>query len=191
MRKKILSKDKDYDLHTIKDHKVYTHQNWKSKLKDKFFPHKTLLINMELRNGFHKTFVIATGKRHFRFMGGAYVIDGSLKYYNISAKMWCLDYHQDFSIPFRREFPLDEVKKAIESSGISEVENSTNPVTLERFITAKIAEGVMKAGGIDAFFKQIKFMIIIILVACIGHLLLFMFKAGIFQNISGKIPGIG
>jgi len=159
----------------------------KDVLLDKKFPDRTMLINMELRNGMHRTFMICTKKDNFNFMGGTYLIDTNLKYYLIDSKIWCLDYHQDFTLPIKRQIPIAEVQKAVEASGICEVESATNPATLENFIKAKVAEGVMKGQAIDEFLKAIRLMLIITCVAVLIHLALFVFKTGMLQGV--KIPG--
>lgn len=160
----------------------------KDVLLDKKFPEKTLLINMELRNGMHRTFMICTQKNHFKFMGGTYLIDTNLKYYLIDSKIWCLDYHQDMTLPIKRQIPTSEIQKAIEASGICEVESATNPSILEQFIKSKVAEGVMKGQAIDEFLKAIRLMLIITCVAVLIHLALFVFKTGMLQGV--KIPGM-
>ena len=66
------------------------------------------------------------------------------------------------------------------------MEDSTNPSTLENFIVSKVAEGVMKGQQIDVFFKQIKLMLMITMVAVIIHLLLFINASGMMENL--KLP---
>lgn len=157
-----------------------------TKTKNKISSANKMLINMELRNGMHRQFFTFTQEPIFRFMKGCYVIDGDLKYYNVDAKCFALDYHQDFTLPIKRQLPASNIKKAIESSGTVEVENSTNPLTLENLIISKIAEGVMKGRQIDEFFKQIKLMLIITMIAAVIHLLLFINASGVLKDM--KIP---
>ena len=160
----------------------------KNVLIDKISPAKTLLINMELRNGMHRTFMIKTSKNSFKFMKGLYLIDTNLKYYKIDSKIWCLDYHQDLTIPVQRKIPIGDIKKAIENSGICEVESATNPALLQSFVKAEVSEGVMKGAPIDDVLKKITLLLAITAIASIAHLLIFMFKTGMLSSV--KIPGM-
>lgn len=167
-------------------------RTWRQKLahwwKERRNPHRTLMVNMELINGFHRSFIIVEREGGFQYRGGKYLFDSDSKYYNNDAKLWCYDYHEMFALPIKRIIPVTHVQAIVESIPSSEVEYSTNPKTLERFITAKIAEGIMKGQAIDEWMKQIRVMILIALVAAIIHLILFMQKTGMLQQLSGKLP---
>ena len=161
---------------------------WIDKFKERMYPHKTVLISMELLNGFHREFLVKEVDGGFRYRGRKYVFDNESKYYKIDSKLWCFDYHEDFTLPIRRKIPVSDIKKTLEHSSITEVEYAMNPSTLERFIVARIAEGIMKGQQLDEFLKQIRLILIIAMVASVSHLLLFMFKTGMFSKVN--IPGI-
>lgn len=152
----------------------------------KFRPQKTVLVNIELLNGFHISLVVKEKEDGFRYKGKMYVFDNELKYYNISAKLWAYDFHENFSMPIKRKLPLDNIKKALETSEISEIEYMSNPTVLERFVTSKIAEGILKGQELDAWLRQVRLLVIIILLAVIIHLFLFMQKTGMLKQI--KVP---
>lgn len=158
----------------------------KNKFKERFFPEKSVLINMELANGFHKTFMVIDKEDGFKYRSKKYIFDNESKYYNMDAKMWCYDYHEDITLPYKRKMPVGKIKTMMEQSGISEVEYMLNPSTLKRFTVAKIAEGIMKGQQIEEFFKRFQLMLIITMVAVIIHLLIFMIKSGMLQSI--KMP---
>jgi len=155
---------------------------WRDWWHDHMNPDKIILINMELRNGFHSTFLVAEKGEGFKYKGGKYLFDGEMQYFHLSAKMYAYDYHQDLSIPLRRRVPVGDIKKAMDESGITEVPYALNPKTLERFAVSKIAEGILRGAELDDFFKFIRLMVIIILVVVVIHLLLFAQKSGIFQQ---------
>jgi hypothetical protein len=155
---------------------------WK-RIKLRFFPHKSILVNMELINGFHNSFVVFEKDGGFTYKGRNYIFDDDLKYYHLGAQLWALDYHENFSIPLKRKIPLTKIQKTLESTDITEVEYMTNPATLERFTISKIAEGVMKGQKIDEFFRQLRLLLIITMVASIIHLLLFAQKSGILSQV--------
>ncbi len=161
---------------------------WKDTFKDKFMGNRTVLVNMELSNGFRKIFIVAESEGGFRYRGKRFIFDNESKYYVMDARLYCYDFHEDFSIPIKRVIPVADIKKSIEMSNITEVENATNPATLDRFLKAKIAEGIMKGQQLDIIFRQLKLIGIITMVTTIIYLLLFLFKTGMLQSI--KIPGI-
>ena len=172
----------------VKADKITTIKGLKTRFKDKFFPDKTLLVNMELLNGFHKLFLVVEKDNGFRYRNKQYIFDNESKYYIIDAKLWCYDFHEDFTIPIKRKIPVSAIKKAVELSELTEVENSVNPATIERFLKAKIAEGIMKGQQLDIVFKQLKLIGIVTMLSSVIMLILFLFKTGMLQSI--KIPGI-
>lgn len=161
---------------------------WKAHLLERLHPETTALVSMELLNGFHRLFVVKENDEGFQYRGKKYLFDNEAKYYIIDSKLWCYDYHENFTLPIKRKIPLTHIKKSLEHSNISEVEYATNPSTLERFTISKIAEGIMKGQAIDEFMKQIRLLLIIAMVTAVIHLALFMFKSGMLQSI--KIPGV-
>lgn len=166
----------------------FTMKYWKNHFLEKFHPETTALINMELMNGFHRLFIVKEKDEGFNYRNRKYLFDNEAKYYIIDTKLWCYDFHENFTLPIRRKIPLTAIKKSLEHSNISEVEYATNPSTLERFTISKIAEGIMKGQAIDDFMKQIRLLLIIAMLSSLIHLVLFMFKSGMLQQI--KIPGV-
>jgi len=171
--------------------KFLTNMYVKEWFKKKFYPNQVLLINMEMRNGKHDSFIIRANATSFKFMNGLYVIDNELKYDHLATGLYALDYHQDCALPIKRNIPINEIAKTLEASGISEVEYAVNPSTLERFLVAKIAEGIMKGQQIDEYLKQMKLILIITMVSSVIMLALFVIKTGMLKGIAGQIPGLG
>lgn len=161
---------------------------WKDKFKDKFWPHKTVLINMELLNGFHKLFLIKESDSGFKYDKKKYIFDNESKYYILDAKLWCYDFHESIDIPIKRIIPVTEIRKAFEHSKLTEVEYATNPATLERFIIARIAEGIMKGQQLDEVMKRLMLVCIIAAISSTLMLILFVIKSGMLKSI--KIPGL-
>jgi len=161
---------------------------WKQKITENMFPGRVVLINMELLNGMHRTFLIKEVNDGFSYRAKKYIFDSDNKYFNIDAKMYCYDFHESFTLPIKKKIPITDIKKTLEQSELTEVEYATNPATLERFIVARIAEGIMKGQQLDDWMKQIRVMLVVIMIAVIIHLLLFVSKSGMLQQI--KIPGV-
>ncbi len=190
---KIVQKQKDIkekkykSYNPVKADRIISKKGIITRLKDRLFPDRTLLINMELLNGFHKLFLVVEKDGGFNYRKKRYLFDNESKYYVIDAKLWCYDFHEDLTIPIKRKIPITEIKKAIELSNLTEVENSVNPATIERFLKAKIAEGIMKGQQLDLVFKQLKLIGIIGMLSSVILLILFLFKTGMLQSI--KIPG--
>lgn len=161
---------------------------WKDWWYERKHPATTSLINMELLNGFHKLFLVKEKDEGFKYRGKKYLFDNEAKYFIIDSKLWAYDYHETFSLPIKRVIPVTNIRKTIEQSGVSEVEYATNPATLERFAVSKIAEGIMRGAELDAVFKFLKLMSVIILVVVVLHLVLFAQKSGVLSQVA--IPGV-
>lgn len=165
----------------------------KDKLMDWLFPKRKLnqlLINMELRTGDHTYFFIDPTKAdNFTFKTGTYVIDAQLKYYNIQSRCYTLDYHQDMSIPVIRRVDVNELKQAIKAyhtaKGEDHIINTTNPSLLKEFINSKVLEGVMRGQQISEWIKKV--MVLMIIAVIIGglHLILFVVKSGMLNELTG------
>lgn len=149
-------------------------------------PYKNILVNMELRNGHHVSFIEPLAGQSFKFMGGEYIFDEDVKYFHISSGLWACDYHQDFSLPVKRKLPINEVSKTIKSMSNCEVELMLNPATLEQFVKSKIAEFLMKAIIVDEYLKSMKLIVFITMIATLILLVLFIYKTGMLQGISLK-----
>lgn len=162
---------------------------WKGFFMDKYFPEKIVLVNMELVNGFHRTFVVKEKEEGFQFNKKKYLFDDDNKYYNMDAKLYSFDYHEGITLPIKRKIPVTDIKKVIESTEGIDVEYAVNPATLQRFMTAKLAEGVMKGTQLDEFFRKIQMFLIITMVAVLIHFALFVYGSGMLQNI--KVPFVG
>jgi hypothetical protein len=158
-----------------------------NRIKSKMFAGRKYAINMELRNGKHRTFQITPKKDNFNFEGGTYIIDQSLAYDNLDCKTYMLDYHQDFSLPIRRTIPVSDVKRAIEETGMVEVESATNPIALKRILEADVGGGIARSTAIPEFIKQFKLMIGIAMVASVLMLLLFVIKSGMLSSVTGSL----
>jgi len=168
--------------------KWFSFKRLKNKLKEKFFESSIVIINMELINGMHKSFYVKGKHEGFSFMKGRYVFDEDLKYYNIDMRSYCYDYHQGLAIPIKRKIPLKDIRDVIMNANITEIEYATNPSSLENFMVAKVAEGIMRGQQIDEFLKQNRLIWIITMVASVIMLILFVWKTGMMANV--HIPGI-
>ena len=156
---------------------------WKEHFKEKYFSAKIVLINIELVNGFHRSMVVIENDGGFKFRDKKYIFDDDSKYYNMDAKLYCFDYHENLALPIKRKIPVTAIKKTIESTDDIDIEYAINPSTLQRFMTAKIAEGVMKGTMLDEFLRKLQMFIIVIMVAVLVHLMLFLYASGILENI--------
>jgi len=143
--------------------------------KDKHRTTKTMMINMELRNGTHCHFLIILERPYFVFEESVYVIDDDYKYYCTSSKIYMLDYHQDCSLPIRRKFSLNDILSGIKSNDL-EINNSVNPSTLRRVLDSHIIQSAVKGAELGEWIKFIKTMIIINVIGVILILILTLLK---------------
>jgi len=153
-------------------------------LKAKFNQDKTMLIKMELNNGFHTQFIGFLKKDYFVYKKGTYVVEDEFKYYDLSASMWALDYHESFSLPIQRKLNITEIKRQIVGKGVTDIDRAINPKTLEQFIESQVIEKVMRGQELDNIFKFIKIMLIIVAIACVLHLMLFVKVSGLLDNVN-------
>jgi hypothetical protein len=150
----------------------------------------TVLIHFELKNGFHRQFLAKEDtKGGFRYKDNMYIFDQSLKYYDIDAALWCYDFHEDFSLPIKRSVPIEELKKYIYTSKVTDIEYATNPKLLEKFVDSKIIEAIMRGAQLDEWMKQMRVLIIITLFVSSLMLILFVWKSGMLSQV--KLPGFG
>ena len=175
------------NYHALKTGKSkFSYKYWRDLMLDRRHHDKTLLINMELRTGFHKTFIIKNIEGEFKYLGNTYIIDNELKTFNLSSKLYQLDYHEDLTIPVKRVIPVDHIKKNIKASQIVPSQ-ATNPSLIKKFIMSKILESLMKGGQFLESLRKFSFYLIIILTISAIHLALFVYGSGMLDSI--KIPG--
>lgn len=153
-------------------------------IKDKLTPSKTMLIHMELRNGFHVQFIVSLKDNSFKYQKGEYIIDNTLKYYDIAAKFWCLDYHQDFPVPIARRIDVDKHKKIVRGMGITDIDTAFNPMTLRQFIESEVIQKVMKGQEMDNVFKFLKFVTITTLILSLITTLILIQSSGMLANMN-------
>ena len=150
----------------------------------KLYPERKFIINMELMNGDFTTFQVFTKKNYFKYLDGTYLIDSALKYYNLGAKAWCLDYHQGLAIPVKKQIPVDDIKTAIEQSGLYEIENSTNPSALTKLLEANLGEGIANSSQMPDFIKKMQLLLIVTCLSSVAMLVLYVIKSGMLQQIN-------
>ncbi len=170
----------------IKSKSKFSYGYWRAWFLDKYFPTNIVLVHMELTNGFHRQFIVKEKDEGFVFKSKKYLFDDESKYYNIDAKLYTFDYHENITLPIKRKIPVSAIKKTLESLDEIDIEYAVNPSTLQRFMTAKIAEGVMKGTQLDAFMQKLNMFILVIMITVLVHLVLFLYASGILQNI--KLP---
>lgn len=187
----IIKKDRDKDTRIkpfdLVKKKKTTLAYYVQKVKEFFFPDRMVLIQMEYANGFHDSFLVVGTDSGFRLHGRKYLFDDKEKYYHLTARYWCYDYHENFALPLRRKIPVNEIKATIEQEEGIEYEYAVNPSSLMRFITAKIAEGIMQGQDIPELIRRIFLILVILLILVAGHVLLFAYKTGMFQQIKGIV----
>jgi len=187
------TKYKDYNaLRTNK--KILNFRYWKDLMLDKKHPDKTLLINMEMTNGFHRTFLIKQMDNSFKYNGKTYIIDNQLKYYNLDSKLYQLDYHENLTIPAKRNIDVEYILNTLKSRNQIPGKNiipieATNPALIEKFVQSKLLESLMKGGQFIESLKKFGFYLILILAISAIHFFVFIYASGMLQNLN--VPGIG
>ena len=160
-----------------------------AKFKDGLFPGDSYLINMECRNGNFTLLNISTPDDFFEYELGIYILDDDAKYYMQSAKMWCLDYHQDFALPIKRKIHVNKILKDIKDTSVIDVEKATNPGLIKNFIDKQVIQQAIKgAGKLQEELNLLKILIIIVLIVSVIALIVLLKGSGMLNNI--HIPGM-
>src|SRR3989304_7870107 len=94
----------------------FTLKYWKDKkILDKEL-HRANLIHMELNNGMHRTFLVKETNQGFYYFDKRYIFDLKMRYYDIDADLFCYDFHEGLTFPFKRNFPATDIKRTLEKS---------------------------------------------------------------------------
>jgi hypothetical protein len=157
------------------------------KMRLRFKPQKIIMINMELVNGDHVHFIVVVDQSHFVWKSKTYIVDEQIRYYDMTYKLWCLDYHENFCVPIQRKIPVEEIKKQCHGEGITDVDSAFNPVTLKLFIESQVIQKVIKGADLDKVMDFMKRMLILILVVTAITLFIVLKASGALSNL--HIPG--
>lgn len=164
-------------------------QGFWARLKLKLFwgriKKESIMVHMEMTNGIHTHFIAKVYKNAFEWQGKTFITDDTLKYYDTSAKLYCLDYHEDICMPIRRKIDVNSIKKTISLPGVTDVDNAINPTTLRLFIESEIAQKILKGEDLEAIFGLLKKLLMITMIVGIITLLLVLNMSGVFKNVMG------
>jgi hypothetical protein len=145
---------------------------------------RTFLIYMERASGKHEQFTIKTEMDSFIFENKRYLIDEEYKFEDISAKLWCLRYHETLCLPVSSRIPANQlirasegqtakiydalihhdderVRKAMAEIPKNDIVFALNPENMERFLQSKIIEKVIKGSEMEDIFNFLKIMTIV------------------------------
>ena len=148
-----LSKEKD-----MKGKKRFGIIPSKGMLIDKFFPSKTLLVEMYHVNGTVSHFILKTGINKFSYKGNGYVIDEERKVYNNSSKLYMMRYHESFVMPFSVNINGQEMKDKVlnsEDANLIQVSTSFNPYVLPGVLKGEYAKGVIQGAEVSDMLKKV------------------------------------
>src|SRR4030067_3711527 len=159
-----------------------------SRIKLKFSRDRQYLINMELRNGKHTSFIVKCDAG-FDFEDGLYLIDDSLKYEHLASGLYALDYHQDIALPIVRKIDISQIKQAVKKdknlTGAADIDMAMNPRTLVYFLKSKIAQMILHGVEIGSTLKTLKILMGIVIAVSLIHFLLFLNETGIIARLTG------
>ncbi len=93
--------------------------------------------------------------------------DELFKYVQMFEKKLIPMLEDDSKKGIKRKIPLNDIKETIENSGITQVENSINPIVLERVIKSEIIQAILQGSALGRLFRVLLILIIIILIAVV------------------------
>lgn len=178
-----------------------------SKLVKKF-PHKVVLVRMEMNNGTHRELLVKEDASGVTLNGARYVFDLENRYWVVDSMIWAYDFHESLSISIKttlkpndkliefvallekesragikKNIPINDLKETIEQSGITQVENSINPIVLERVIKSEIIQAILQGSAIGRLFRVVLIIIIIILLVVVVDVVIDFFSSDIPKEI--------
>lgn len=157
----------------------------KNKIKERKL-HTIVLIRMELANGFHKEFLAKIYNNSFIYNNKTYVIDETMKYWIIEARLYAYDYHEKIALPIKRIIDTKKIRDTVKSiKEYQDIELSINPSTLKQFVDSEIAKQVLKAGQLDDFMRQMRLIGFITMITVILHIMYYLYQTGAFSGLTG------
>lgn len=189
-------------------------KNWRLKRMAKKSPDKVVLVRMEMNNGTHREFLVKDDAFGFVFNHGRYAFDLETKYYVVDSNLWAYDFHESMSISLsntlkltpelikfveeleddsrksiKRKIPINVIKETVEQSGITEVENSINPIVLERLIKSQIIQAILQGSALGRLFKVVLIIGIITLIVISIDLIIDFIDSSLASEIGLKKGG--
>jgi len=155
-------------------------KGWKNKLRERFKPSRTMLIEMSHANGTISHFTLSTNIHKFQWNNMAYIVDEDRKLYANTSKVYMLRYHEGFALPYEIEITASKFKKALplDNPDIKEISTSYNPFVLKDILKFEYAKGVIQGAEVHEFIKKSFLLLIIIGAIQIAHLALAAYKGG-------------
>ena len=153
---------------------------------------RSIIVNLELINGNHTSFVVLEKNGGFKFKGKLYLFDNESKYYHVTGRSYCYDYHENICLPLKRKIPAEMITSFLEDK-YPDIQYAINPQLLEAFETSNIIEGILKGASLEKWMRMIFIILIIILVLVVIFMIMFMFKTGMFnavKNFAGSATGM-
>ena len=123
------------------------------KFKDRFFPTKTILIEVKHYNGTISNFTIKTDKHKFTYNDCVYIIDEDMKTFCNTSKMYLLRFHEGFALPYKVSVNASEFKKNLPDDYL-EISTSYNPWLLKDVLKFEYAKGVIQGGQLPELVKR-------------------------------------
>jgi hypothetical protein len=154
--------------------------NWWKKGRTK----RVVMVNMELKNGNHRSFIVYTSENGFSYNKARYLFDNESSYYNVDFRFWCFDYHEDFVLPIKKTVPIKEIKDMIDMD-YHEISHSVNPNTIENFIVSEIAKNIMSGASVWEFLRNARLIWVVELILGIVNFLLLLNLSGVFDKLKG------
>jgi hypothetical protein len=159
-------------------------QFWRTYYYLNFKRAEIMLIEMELATGDIYTFITPIKANSFEFKKKVYVIDESIKKYDINSKIYRLRYFENLSLPVDESLPVKDLKSAIQNKEKNQKDTiyyALNPQLLHEFLHSDVLKSMMQAGEITAFFKNIRMWVIVATISSVIHLILYAQKSGLLN----------
>lgn len=150
---------------------------------------KCVLVNMQMKSGKRDFFVVSGDASDFSHKGKTYILSDYGRYHIPSLDMMAYDFHEDISLPILHNIGSDDIKRAVNESGI-ECNRQIDPLILDDYIKAKISQNVIASGAkLHSYLGLILILVIILLAELTIFFIIFVVKTGMLSQLKTGIMG--
>jgi hypothetical protein len=134
-----------------------------------------LLINMERVNGEHETFFINLDLNSFIWEKNTYMVDINTRYYSVQGKCFCLDYHEQYTLPIKRAIPIKDIRNQI-TNAYPQISFASDPNLLKLFVESDVIKKILQGSAIEDMFNLFKILMFVNLIIGFITLMVVIFK---------------
>jgi hypothetical protein len=130
---------------------------------------------MERVNGEHETFFINLDLNSFIWEKNTYMVDINTRYYSVQGKCFCLDYHEQYTLPIKRAIPIKDIRNQI-TNAYPQISFASDPNLLKLFVESDVIKKILQGSAIEDMFNLFKILMFVNLIIGFITLMVVIFK---------------